>query len=45
MAELTGRGPDVLELVSHRFPLGEVASAFELLDQHPQDALQVLLQF
>jgi threonine dehydrogenase-like Zn-dependent dehydrogenase len=45
MAELTGRGPDVLELVSHRFPLGEVALAFELLDQHPQDALQVLLQF
>jgi threonine dehydrogenase-like Zn-dependent dehydrogenase len=45
MAELTGRGPDVLELVSHRFPLGEVASAFELLDRHPQDALQVLLRF
>jgi 2-desacetyl-2-hydroxyethyl bacteriochlorophyllide A dehydrogenase len=45
VAELTGSGPDVLALVSHRFPAEQVAEAFELLDQRPTEALQVLLEF
>jgi 2-desacetyl-2-hydroxyethyl bacteriochlorophyllide A dehydrogenase len=45
MAELTGPGPDVVGLVSHRFPVHQVAEAFELLDLRPTDALQVLLAF
>ncbi|HET7071610.1 MAG TPA: zinc-binding dehydrogenase [Nocardioides sp.] len=45
MAELAGPGPRVLELVRHRFPVDGVAEAFELLDQRPAEALQVLLEF
>jgi threonine dehydrogenase-like Zn-dependent dehydrogenase len=45
VAELTGRGPDVLPLVSHRYPVHRVAEAFELLDLRPAEALQVLLEF
>jgi 2-desacetyl-2-hydroxyethyl bacteriochlorophyllide A dehydrogenase len=45
VAELTGPGPDVLALVSHRYPVQKVAEAFELLDLHPAEALQVLLEF
>jgi 2-desacetyl-2-hydroxyethyl bacteriochlorophyllide A dehydrogenase len=45
MAELAGPGPDVMGLVSHRYPVHQVAEAFELLDQRPADALQVLLSF
>ncbi len=45
VAELTGPGPDVLALVSHRYPVQQVAEAFELLDQRPTEALQVLLEF
>jgi threonine dehydrogenase-like Zn-dependent dehydrogenase len=45
VAELTGPGPDVLPLVSHRYPVHRVAEAFELLDLRPAEALQVLLEF
>lgn len=30
-------------LVTHRFPLGEAAAAYRLLDERPEEALQVLL--
>lgn len=42
---LTQRSPDVVNLVSHRFPIGQAADAFRLLDQHPEETLQVLLEF
>jgi 2-desacetyl-2-hydroxyethyl bacteriochlorophyllide A dehydrogenase len=45
MAELTEHRPEVLDLVSHRYAAADVASAFELLDRKPADALQVLLEF
>lgn len=31
-------------LVSHRLPLAEAARAYQLLDQHPEEATQVLLE-
>ncbi len=44
VADLLAQGrPDVLSLVSHRYPLAEAAAAYELLDQHPEQALQVIL--
>ncbi|SDU40482.1 zinc-dependent alcohol dehydrogenase [Jiangella alkaliphila] len=36
---------DVAPLVSHVVPVTEVAGAFELLDQRPAEALQVVLRF
>jgi 2-desacetyl-2-hydroxyethyl bacteriochlorophyllide A dehydrogenase len=45
MAELAAGRPDVLELVTCRFPVDAVGAAFELLDGHPADTLQVLLEF
>ncbi len=33
------------ELITHRFPFGEAAAAFALLDEHPADALQVVLRY
>lgn len=33
------------ELITHTFPLHEAAAAFSLLDEHPADALQVVLTF
>jgi threonine dehydrogenase-like Zn-dependent dehydrogenase len=45
LAELTGPGPRVLELVTHRYPVQRAAEAFELLDRRPAEALQVLLEF
>lgn len=36
---------DVRPLVSHVLPVREVASAFALLDERPEDALQVVLDF
>ncbi len=32
-------------LITHRFPVTQAAQAFELLDQHPQDAIQVMLTY
>jgi 2-desacetyl-2-hydroxyethyl bacteriochlorophyllide A dehydrogenase len=44
VAELLARGrPDVLGLISHRFSLSDAADAFRLLDEHPDQALQVIL--
>jgi 2-desacetyl-2-hydroxyethyl bacteriochlorophyllide A dehydrogenase len=37
--------PDVLRLISHRYPLTAAAAAFELIDQHADQALQVILDF
>ena len=37
--------PDVLPLITHRFDLQEASAAYELLDQHPEQALQVILAF
>lgn len=31
-------------LVTHRLPLAEAAGAYELLDRHPEEAIQVLLE-
>jgi 2-desacetyl-2-hydroxyethyl bacteriochlorophyllide A dehydrogenase len=36
------RPPD---LVTHRFPLTEAAAAYRLLDEHPEQALQVALRY
>jgi len=36
---------DVAALVSHVIPVGQVEAAFALLDQRPEDALQVVLDF
>lgn len=36
---------EVLPLISHSFPAEEAARGFELLDQSPAEALQVLLDF
>jgi len=33
------------ELVTHRFPLANAARAYELLDQHPEQAVQVLFEY
>jgi threonine dehydrogenase-like Zn-dependent dehydrogenase len=42
---LTSGRPVVGELVSHRFDLADAGSAFRLLDENPEAALQVLLEF
>jgi threonine dehydrogenase-like Zn-dependent dehydrogenase len=34
---------DVLSLISHELPLAEAGAAFRLLDEHPEQALQVVL--
>ncbi|MEW6242469.1 MAG: oxidoreductase, partial [Chloroflexota bacterium] len=31
--------------ITHRFPLGQAAEAYKLLDESPQDAIQVLLTY
>ena len=31
--------------ITHRFPLSEAAQAYQLVDQHPQDALQVVFTY
>ena len=33
------------ELISHTMPMGQAPEAFQLLDQHPEEALQVVLSF
>jgi 2-desacetyl-2-hydroxyethyl bacteriochlorophyllide A dehydrogenase len=33
------------ELITHRFPFGDAADAYELLDRSPQDAVQVVLDY
>ena len=44
VAELLSKGhPDVLSLVSHRYPLSDAAAAYQLIDEHPERALQVIL--
>jgi threonine dehydrogenase-like Zn-dependent dehydrogenase len=32
-------------LITHRFPLTQAAQAYALLDQHPEEAIQVLLTY
>jgi 2-desacetyl-2-hydroxyethyl bacteriochlorophyllide A dehydrogenase len=36
---------DVTSLISHTVPVAEVADAFRMLDERPQEALQVVLSF
>ncbi len=36
---------ELLSLISHTFPAGEAAKAFELIDQHSGETLQVVLDF
>jgi 2-desacetyl-2-hydroxyethyl bacteriochlorophyllide A dehydrogenase len=36
---------ELLELISHTLPLSEAAAAFSMLDEHPDQALQVVLSF
>jgi 2-desacetyl-2-hydroxyethyl bacteriochlorophyllide A dehydrogenase len=31
--------------ITHRFPIAQAAQAYELLDQHPEEAIQVILEF
>lgn len=33
------------QLITHRFPVADAARAYALLDQHPEQALQVLLEY
>ena len=33
------------DLITHRFPLNQAAAAYELLDRHPEDCLQVVLDY
>jgi threonine dehydrogenase-like Zn-dependent dehydrogenase len=32
-------------LITHRFPLAQAAQAYAMLDQHPEEAIQVLLTY
>jgi threonine dehydrogenase-like Zn-dependent dehydrogenase len=32
-------------LITHRFPLTQAAQAYALLDQHPQEAIQIILTY
>jgi 2-desacetyl-2-hydroxyethyl bacteriochlorophyllide A dehydrogenase len=44
--ELVAEGTvDPLGLVSHVVPVGDAAGAYELLHQHPDEALQIVLEF
>lgn len=36
---------DVTSLISHTMPVAQAGEAFRMLDEHPQDALQVVLTF
>lgn len=36
---------DVTSLISHTLPVSQAGEAFRMLDEHPQDALQVVLSF
>ena len=40
---LTDKQPDVTKLITHRFPLPDAARAYMILDEHPEEALQILL--
>ncbi len=35
----------LIDLISHTVPVAEAAAAFRMLDEHPEDALQVVLSF
>ena len=39
------RDVDVEPLVTHRFSFADAAAAYELVDQHPADTIQVLLDY
>ena len=45
LAQLAAKTVDVSALVSHVVPVERAAEAYELLDQRPSDALQVILEF
>jgi threonine dehydrogenase-like Zn-dependent dehydrogenase len=32
-------------LITHRFPLTQAAHAYAMLDQHPEEAIQVILTY
>ncbi len=32
-------------LITHRFPIEQASQAYTLLDQHPEDAMQVVLTY
>jgi threonine dehydrogenase-like Zn-dependent dehydrogenase len=32
-------------LITHRFPLDQASQAYALLDQHPEEAIQVLFTY
>jgi threonine dehydrogenase-like Zn-dependent dehydrogenase len=34
-----------VHLITHRFPLEQASDAYALLDQHPEEAIQVLLTY
>lgn len=42
---LARRAPDVLGLITHRFDIQNAALAYQLIDQHPEQAMQVILEF
>jgi threonine dehydrogenase-like Zn-dependent dehydrogenase len=36
---------ELSSLISHRFPVEQAAEAFSLVDQHPEQTVQVLLTY
>jgi 2-desacetyl-2-hydroxyethyl bacteriochlorophyllide A dehydrogenase len=38
-------GTDVAHLITHRFPVEDAAAAYALIDQHPEQTVQVLLTY
>lgn len=36
---------DLAPMITHRFPFTDAARAFELVDQHPEEVLQVILEY
>jgi threonine dehydrogenase-like Zn-dependent dehydrogenase len=45
LAQLAAGTVDARGLVSHLVPVAAVAGAYELLDERPEEALQVVLDF
>jgi threonine dehydrogenase-like Zn-dependent dehydrogenase len=33
------------QLITHRFPITEAAAAYELIDRHPESAIQVMFTY
>ena len=45
LQQVANKAIDVDSLISHVVPVSDAADAYQLLDQRPGDALQVILEF